>query len=436
MFQGTTVGYNAIAIVTPEIAEHFARQPLARQIWEYATMQPPGWVFRKTDIMTRFGVGDYKWRGAIRYLKESGLAEVKIHRDKSGKIFSKEIVFTTWDQRCLNLKKESHEVVEVTKNVTKKSNDFGPRIHNVEKPQRGKSTYVLPVGGCKGGIGGICDGGENEPEEVMNDNERHQMRDAFLARFSGRHTFQTFDDDKDRKNMKLARVLFKKNFLLDDLNDTGAGVFFTVNECDGKGRTAANVTRVRAVFVDLDGAPVEPVLPFNPHVVVESSPGKYHAYWLVDDFPMEAFRAMQENLADKFDGDTAVKDLPRVMRMPGYTHHKGEPFVTRVILQSYHAPLSYADTIGIFPPKKVKKFSAKRFQAVDTSGDSEWNGEWGTSEGNRNHGLASFCGWMIKRNYSHSRYEQDAHRWGRSCNPPMSDGEISGVARSIGRYAA
>jgi hypothetical protein len=43
------------------------------------------------------------------------------------------------------------------------------------------------------------------------------------------------------------------------LNREGAGVFVTVNETDLKGRTAKNITSVRAVFVDLDGAPLEPV---------------------------------------------------------------------------------------------------------------------------------------------------------------------------------
>lgn len=54
------------------------------------------------------------------------------------------------------------------------------------------------------------------------------------------------------------------------LQQRGAGAFVMVDEGgDGKGRYASNVTRVRAHFVDLDGAPIEPVLAaVRPHIVV------------------------------------------------------------------------------------------------------------------------------------------------------------------------
>ena len=44
------------------------------------------------------------------------------------------------------------------------------------------------------------------------------------------------------------------------LNRAGAAVCVTVNATDGRGRSRENVTGVGAVFVDLDGAPLEPVL--------------------------------------------------------------------------------------------------------------------------------------------------------------------------------
>jgi hypothetical protein len=124
------------------------------------------------------------------------------------------------------------------------------------------------------------------------------------------------------------------------LNNFGAGVFFMVNRGDGivhfgakTCRTTANVVAVRALFVDLDGAPVAPVLAHDraPEIVVESSPGKYHAYWLTPDCPIERFSELQTRLASCFAGDPAVKDLPRVMRLPGFYHQKRDPFMTKVI---------------------------------------------------------------------------------------------------------
>src|SRR4051812_17013249 len=76
-------------------------------------------------------------------------------------------------------------------------------------------------------------------------------------------TFQCFDDDQDRKSSKLVRVLhgtLDRHFdELQDLNQRGAGVYVTVNPTDGKGRKAQNITGCRAVFADLDGAPLGPV---------------------------------------------------------------------------------------------------------------------------------------------------------------------------------
>jgi putative DNA primase/helicase len=111
-------------------------------------------------------------------------------------------------------------------------------------------------------------------------------------------TFQTFDDNADTKNSKLAAVLHgtvqKLGAKLVDLSGQGAGIFVTVNETNLKGREAQDITRVRALFVDLDGAPLGAVLSDTevpkPHIIVESSSGKWHIYWLVDNVPLGAFR--------------------------------------------------------------------------------------------------------------------------------------------------
>nr|WP_213396240.1 AAA family ATPase [Yoonia sp.] len=156
-------------------------------------------------------------------------------------------------------------------------------------------------------------------------------------------TFQTFDDNHDRRDKSLAKVF---NGTLDQYFDTlaaysarGAGIFVTINETDLRGREKHNVTRIRAVFVDTDGAPQEPIDAAIPHIVVESSPGKYHDYWLVKDCPIEAFTPYQIKLSEIYGTDDGVKDLPRVLRLPGFVHQKidskkgliGTPFMVKVI---------------------------------------------------------------------------------------------------------
>jgi hypothetical protein len=113
------------------------------------------------------------------------------------------------------------------------------------------------------------------------------------------------------------------------LNQQGAGVFVTINRTDGKGKSKENVTEVTALFADTDGAPLEPLLALQPHVVIQSSPGNWHVYWRVSDCALDQFTPMQEAITEKFGTDKSVKDLPRVLRLPGFYHCKGEPqFVT------------------------------------------------------------------------------------------------------------
>jgi hypothetical protein len=149
-------------------------------------------------------------------------------------------------------------------------------------------------------------------------------------------TFQTFDDDADRDDRNLVRIIHGS---LDEcwgrlvrLNGKGAGIFVTINETDGKGRKEENIKRVRALFLDLDGAPLKPVMDDvnKPDVVVESSPGRYHAYYFTDEVGLEKFEGLQKKLATRFKGDN-VSDLPRVLRMPGFLHQKNKPFLTRII---------------------------------------------------------------------------------------------------------
>lgn len=171
---------------------------------------------------------------------------------------------------------------------------------------------------------------------------------AFIERLAGSvdapMTFQTFYDRKDRKRAELARV---HHGTLDEyaehliaLQQEGAGVFVMVNEGDGiirpgrkTCRTNDNVTQVRALFVDLDGAPLEPVInaAIPPSHIVSSSPNRYHAYWKAVDCKLDEFRHAQMLLATHFGGDTSVKDLARVMRLPGFFHLKAEPYQVRVV---------------------------------------------------------------------------------------------------------
>jgi hypothetical protein len=150
-------------------------------------------------------------------------------------------------------------------------------------------------------------------------------------------TFQTFDDNKDRENPRLAKIfhgtLDQHAAKIKRLIDQGAGIHVTINETDGRGRKEANIVKVRALFVDLDGAPLEPVLQgeLKPHIITESSPGRWHAYWRVEGATLDEFRSLQLALIKQFDSDPGVIGLEHVMRLPGFMHRKATPFLSRIV---------------------------------------------------------------------------------------------------------
>jgi hypothetical protein len=179
-------------------------------------------------------------------------------------------------------------------------------------------------------------------------------------------TFQTFDDNKERKKAHDQRNVERKRAgkkelpdpyahtihgtlerrwdELVHLNEQGAGVFITVNATAGTRRTIKSTTRVRAVFNDLDGSPLEPAVQWRePHFVIESSPDRYHPYWLVSDMPLQDFTGYQKWLAKRFNGDPKVHDLPRVLRLAGFIHRKDEPFRSHIISASETKPYQVSE---------------------------------------------------------------------------------------------
>ena len=110
----------------------------------------------------------------------------------------------------------------------------------------------------------------------------------FLSYFGEKHTFQTFDDKgQNKKLIKQLHGTIKEHFHeLADLNKKGGGVFFTVNETDLLGRSTAHIKKIRAVFIDLDGTPLPTKWELQHHLIINTSPSKYHCYWLVKDMPL------------------------------------------------------------------------------------------------------------------------------------------------------
>jgi hypothetical protein len=193
------------------------------------------------------------------------------------------------------------------------------------------------------------------PHPTLQINREEVLR--YVAKLCGnsRVTWQTLADNKSAANSgRLIQTLYGCNDVtllrLQDFQQAGAGVYCTVNETDGEGRKTNNIVRVRSLVLDLDSAPLDPVLICKPQpqIIVESSPNRYHCYWLVEGCSLERYKPLQRLLMRRFDGDPAVCDLPRVMRVPGTWHLKdpNHPFQTRIVTITNTPPYPLAEVIA------------------------------------------------------------------------------------------
>ncbi len=250
-----------------------------------------------------------------------------------------------------------------------------------------------------------------------------------------RVTFQTFDDTA-RKDRKLSRILHgtlaEHAETLAGLNARGAGVFFMVNAGDGKQRNTDCVQRVRALFLDLDGSPLEPVQAASlpPHSIVESSPDRWHAYWRVSDCPLERFKPMQQAMAAQFAGDVKVCDLPRVMRLPGFDHRKGVPFRTRLVTARDALAYTLAELIAAFGPNTSNTLTMPTSNVKPmrrTLPDA-------IPEGERNITLLSLAAGLVRKGHDRKGVTDRLQRINAErCKPPLCATEADAIAaRAIG----
>jgi len=156
-----------------------------------------------------------------------------------------------------------------------------------------------------------------------------------------RFTFQFFSDGDDRCAEVFHGTVDEVWLKVQALNtaERRIGVFVTINETDLRGRRAENIVRPRALFVDADGRDqvrrcrdIISTTGAKPTMVVSTSAGRAHFYWCCDDLPRDQFSALQSALIEKLGTDRAVKDMARVMRLPGTLHLKNSNAPSKVTL--------------------------------------------------------------------------------------------------------
>src|SRR5215472_14216161 len=92
--------------------------------------------------------------------------------------------------------------------------------------------------------------------------------------------FRAFADAGKSRASKFFGTIADRWSDIEHLQTEGCGIFLVVNE---GGNSQAEITRVRAIFVDGDGVPTPTAWQAKPDFLVRRDPTHWHAYWLVAD---------------------------------------------------------------------------------------------------------------------------------------------------------
>lgn len=192
------------------------------------------------------------------------------------------------------------------------------------------------------------------------------------------HTFQfikSFPDGKTASPVKTFTDKKKAFTTAFNYNKKGYDVYFMVNEGDGithpgkrVPRSQQSVKELSKCFIDTDNCPVEKVrayldsLPLVPHIVIESSPGRFHFYFFIEPtekvlVTIKHWKAVQNIMhrlgdpsirqpAKTLGTDSTMHDFSKVLRVPGFMHTT-KNFTVKVVEENTHPYYTLSDLFTI-----------------------------------------------------------------------------------------
>jgi AAA domain/Primase C terminal 1 (PriCT-1)/RepB DNA-primase from phage plasmid len=273
-------------------------------------------------------------------------------------------------------------------------------------------------------------------------------------------TFQTFTDSEERRKAFTIDPRTNKRFdplartlhgtltqywaTLADLSRQGAGVFVTINRTIlHKPRIAENITEIRAYFVDFDETHPN-VIKINlqrfgltPHVINQTSEGRWHFYWFVDGGSLAEFGPTQEKLSELLGSDASVKDLPRVMRLPGFIHQKDNDKISVTKIVHTHDGRNYANAgfQRALAAALARLEGRRSLTSAALSGLPKSPPDWseGYAEGQRNNECARRAGSCLARGMTEEETLAECLRWNQKNTPPLPDNEVKATVASVAR---
>jgi len=255
-------------------------------------------------------------------------------------------------------------------------------------------------------------------------------------------TFQTFDNSgQHQAEPQVLHGALQQHWKhLVAMNFKGLGVYTLVNAGDGRGRKTENITAITSVFLDLDNAPLEPVLscPLKPHVILQTRPDRFQVRWRIEPMPVtpanresarRVYYGVQRGLASYFDGDPANVDLARVARIPGFYNRKGTPFLIRTIELNPEPIYSIKDFVQTFDIDLAQpQAPEKRVIRVDF-------GSCEPVEHHRHDFVWAVAATLASRGVSPDVILQTTHEQNRSrCQPPVPDKDVKYQVDSVVKH--
>jgi len=150
---------------------------------------------------------------------------------------------------------------------------------------------------------------------------------------------EKFDDPyKDATGAKCGTVVELLPYI-EKANASPWGFYFIPNDMGGAVTENADFKRARAVFIDIDDAPLPTFFALPPSAVLRRSDNSgFHVYWFLAEYTTdpEQWRTVQKMLIRFYKSDKTIHNPARLMRIPGTLNYKSK----------YPAPVCYEiDTI-------------------------------------------------------------------------------------------
>lgn len=147
-------------------------------------------------------------------------------------------------------------------------------------------------------------------------------------------TFRFIQEDEKGKKIFSDYGLLNLNSI-SYYNKSGCGIFFLVNSSFSKETKNNDIQELNAVFIDIDENDLPTYFPIPPSAIVSREDNKgHHVYWFLtptDNF--EDWRTAQKIVIGYYNSDPSIKNLGRLMRIPGTINNKPKRNKQKYLIQ-------------------------------------------------------------------------------------------------------